>query len=59
MELQIIQNKIYEIRGQRVMMDFDLSELYQVETRMLNQAVKRNNKKISFRFYISTIQQRI
>ncbi len=59
MELQIIQNKIYDIRGQRVMMDFDLSELYQVETRMLNQAVKRNNKKISFRFYISTIQQRI
>jgi len=42
MELQIIQNKIYEIRGQRVMLDFDLSELYEVETRTLNQAVKRN-----------------
>ena len=42
MELQIIQNKIYEIRGQRVMLDFDLSELYEVETRSLNQAVKRN-----------------
>jgi len=42
MELQIIQNKIYEIRGQRVMLDFDLAELYEVETRVLNQAVKRN-----------------
>ena len=42
MELQIIQNKIFEIRGQRVMLDFDLAELYEVETRVLNQAVKRN-----------------
>ena len=37
-----IQNKIYEIRGVRVMLDFDLAALYQVETRVLNQAVKRN-----------------
>ena len=42
MELQIIQNKIYEIRGVRVMLDFDLAEMYDVETRILNQAVKRN-----------------
>lgn len=42
MELQLIQNKIYEIRGQKVMLDFDLAELYQVETRRLNEAVKRN-----------------
>ena len=42
MELQPIQSKIYEIRGQRVMLDFDLAELYQVETRALKQAVKRN-----------------
>ena len=41
-EIQTIQNKIYEVRGQRVMLDFDLAELYQVETRVLNQAVKRN-----------------
>ena len=41
-DLQLIQSKIYEIRGQRVMLDFDLAELYQVETRVLNQAVKRN-----------------
>lgn len=37
-----IQNKIYEIRGVRVMLDFDLAALYQVETRVLNQAVKIN-----------------
>ncbi|MFA5327229.1 MAG: ORF6N domain-containing protein [Prolixibacteraceae bacterium] len=42
MELQIIQNKIYEIRGLRVMLDFDLAEMYETETRILNQAVKRN-----------------
>lgn len=42
MELQIIRRKIYEIRGQKVMLDFDLAELYGVETRTLNQAVKRN-----------------
>ena len=42
MELTTIQSKIYEIRGQRVMLDFDLAELYQVETRVLKQAVRRN-----------------
>jgi len=42
MDIQIIQNKIYEIRGQRVMLDRDLAELYQVTTGALNQAVKRN-----------------
>ena len=42
MEIHTIQNKIYEIRGQRVMLDFDLAELYQVETRVLKQAVRRN-----------------
>ena len=42
MELQLIQNKIFEIRGQRVMLDYNLAELYEVETRALKQAVKRN-----------------
>lgn len=41
-ELQPIQNKIHEIRGQRVMLDFDLAELYQVETKRLKEAVRRN-----------------
>ena len=42
MDLQVIQNKIFEVRGCRVMLDFHLAELYQVETRTLKQAVKRN-----------------
>src|ERR1700679_4087588 len=37
-----IHQKIYEVRGQKVMLDFDLAELYEVETRVFNQAVKRN-----------------
>ena len=41
-ELQPIQSKIYEIQGQRVMLDFDLAELYQVETKRLKEAVRRN-----------------
>ena len=45
MELNIIQNKIYEIRGVRVMLDFDLAELYQVETKRLKEAVRRNWKR--------------
>ena len=45
MQLEIIRNKIYEIRGQKIMFDFDLAELYDVETRILNQAVKRNVKR--------------
>lgn len=42
MEVIFIRDKIYEIRGQRVMLDFDLAALYEVETRVINQAVKRN-----------------
>jgi hypothetical protein len=42
MELQIIQNKIYEIRGLRVMLDFDLAEMYQTETKRLKESVRRN-----------------
>lgn len=41
-EIRIIQSKIYEIRGHKVMLDRDLAEMYGVETRTLNQAVKRN-----------------
>jgi phage regulator Rha-like protein len=42
MQLQLIQNRIYEVRGEKVMLDFDLAQLYEVETRVLNQAIKRN-----------------
>jgi len=43
--IQSIQARIYEIRGERVMLDLDLAVLYEVETRVLNQAVKRNIKR--------------
>lgn len=49
-ELQTIQDKIYEIRGQRVMLDRDLAELYGVETKILNKAVKRNIGRFPDRF---------
>ena len=42
MQLVTIQNRIYEVNGIKVMLDFDLAELYEVETRVLNQAIKRN-----------------
>lgn len=45
MQLQTIQDKIYHIRGEKVMLDFDLATLYGVETRVLNQAVKRNKNR--------------
>jgi phage regulator Rha-like protein len=41
----IIQNRIYEVRGHKVMLDFDLANLYEVETRRLNEQVKRNINK--------------
>ena len=44
-QLQLIQSKIYEIRGQKVMLDFDLAEMYGIETRVLKQAVRRNIKR--------------
>ena len=57
-QLQEIQSKIYEIRGQRVMLDFDLATMYGVETRVLNQAVKRNIKRFpeDFMFQVSEIE---
>ena len=55
MELQIIQNKIHEIRGQKIMLDFDLAEMYGAETRTLKQAVRRNIKRFpnDFMFELS------
>jgi len=58
MKLQVIQNKIYEIRGHKVMLDFDLATLYSVETRVLNQAVKRNKNRFprDFMFQINSTE---
>ena len=49
-DLIIVQNLIYEIRGQRVMLDSDLAKLYQVTTSALNQAVRRNNDRFPLDF---------
>jgi len=45
MELSVIQSKIYEIRGYKVMLDFDLAGIYGIETRVLKQSVRRNLKR--------------
>lgn len=42
MELMVIQNKVHTLRGCKIMLDFDLAELYEVETKALKQAVRRN-----------------
>ena len=53
-----IRNKIYTIRGVQVMLDSDLAELYQVETKALNQAVKRNLDRFprQFMFQLNEIE---
>lgn len=58
MELLQIHTKIYEIRGQKVMIDRDLAEVYGVETRVLNQAVKRNIERFptDFMFQLTDIE---
>jgi ORF6N domain len=57
MQLQKIQSKIHELRGLKVMLDFDLAELYEVETRVLNQAVKRNIKRFPSDFMFQLNQK--
>ncbi len=54
-ELQLIQSKIYEVRGQKVMLDRDLAELYNVTTSNLNKAVKRNIRRFpdDFMFHLT------
>ena len=57
MDLQIIQNKSFEVRGCRVMLDYHLAELYQVETRALKQAVKRNIERFPSDFMFILTQE--
>ena len=59
MELTLIQSKIFEIRGHKVMLDFDLSEMYQVETRILKQAVRRNIKRFPEDFMFELTQNEV
>jgi len=56
-EIETIQSKIYEIRGQRIMLDFDLAMLYEVETRSLNQTVKRNARRFPNDFMFQLTEQ--
>lgn len=55
--IKSIQNRIYEIRGERVMLDFDLAALYDVSTKALNQAVKRNIKRFPRDFMFRLTQE--
>ena len=59
-DLTIITNLIFEIRGQKVMIDRDLADLYEVETKKLNQAVKRNFKRFptDFMFQLTNEEQK-
>src|SRR6266446_428712 len=51
---ELIEQKIYLIRGHKVMLDSDLAELYRVTTGNLNLAVRRNPKTLSRRLHVST-----
>jgi hypothetical protein len=57
--IQSIQNRIYEIRGERVMLDRDLAALYGVEVKVLNQAVKRNIKRFPKDFMFQLTKEEI
>lgn len=52
---EVVLNKIYFIKNQKVMLDKDLAELYSVETRVLNQGIKRNLERFpdDFMFQLS------
>jgi hypothetical protein len=58
MQLEKIQTKIYEIRGQKVMLDFDLAELYETETKYLKRTVKANIRRFppDFMFEITKLE---
>ncbi len=59
-KISIIENKIFTIRSQKVMIDRDLAELYEVETKRLNEQVKRNLKRFpeDFMFQLSNDEQK-
>jgi len=57
--VEVIENKIYLIRGQKVMLDRDLAKLYEIETRVLKQAVKRNIKRFPKDFMFTLAKKEI
>ena len=58
MELQLIQNKIFEIRGHKIILDFDLAELYETETKYLKRAVRANIRRfpLDFMFELTKVE---
>ena len=58
-QLELIQSKIYEIRGQRVMLDFDLAEMYGTETKYLKRLVKNNIKRFPSDFMFELTKRRV
>lgn len=57
--VEIVEQKIYLVRGHKVMLDRDLAELYGVETRVLNQAVRRNIERFPEDFMLSLTREEI
>lgn len=57
MQINTLQSKIHDIRDQKVILDFDLAALYEVETRVLNQSVKRNIKRFPVDFMFRLTQE--
>ncbi|WP_031526071.1 ORF6N domain-containing protein [Dyadobacter crusticola] len=57
MDLQIIQNKVFVIRGSRVMLDYDLADMYEIETKVLKQAVRRNMNRFPADFMFELTQK--
>jgi len=57
MQITTLQSKIHDIRDQKIILDFDLAMLYEVETRVLNQSVKRNIKRFPTDFMFQLTQE--
>lgn len=58
-DLVIIENKIYEIRGQKVMLDFDLAEMYGIETKRLKEQVRRNMERFPSDFLFQLTKEEV
>ena len=58
-DIAIIENKIYEIRGQKVMLDFDLAEMYGVETKRLKEQVRRNIERFPAEFMFELTKEEV
>jgi hypothetical protein len=59
MDLQLIEAKIYDIRQQKIMLDFDLAELYESETKYLKRAVRANIKRVTPDFMFELSKQNL